>query len=114
MYKLREMDVDDKVCEQVDLALLSQVYPREVIEGCVGQSEPWKEKKRRVRQTTMLAIVWFVIAMALWSRLNQCLVWEKLVTRLSDLHPGEPDAQLSDAALSGRRAADAGTADCGR
>ena len=105
MYKLREMDVDDKVCEQVDIALLSQVYPREVIERCVGQSGPWQEKKRRVRQSTMQALVWFVIAMALWSRLSQCLVWEKLVTRLTDLHPGEPDAQLGDGALSGRRAA---------
>ena len=105
MYRLREMDIDDKVCEQVDVALLSQVYPREVIERCVGQSGSWKKKRRRVRQSTMLALVWFVIAMALWSRLSQCLVWEKLVTKLTDIHPAEPDAQLSDLGLSGRRAA---------
>jgi hypothetical protein len=97
MYKLREMDVDDKVCEQVDIALLSQVYPKEAIERCVG--ETWKEKRRRVRQSTMLSLVWFVIAMALWSRLSQCLVWEKLVTKIADIHPLEPDAQLSDSAL---------------
>jgi len=105
MYRLREMDIDDKVCEQVDMALLSHVYPREVIERCIGQSESWKKKRRRVRQSTMLALVWFVIAMALWSRLSQCLVWEKLGTKLTDIHPGEPDAQLSDSGLSGRRAA---------
>jgi hypothetical protein len=105
MYKLREMDVDDKVCEQVDITLLSQVYPKEVIERCVGESETWKEKIRRVRKTTMLSLVWFVIAMALWSRLSQCLVWEKLVTKIADIHPLEPDANLSDSALSGRRAA---------
>src|SRR5215472_15176678 len=103
LYKLREMDIDDKVCEQVDMALLSQVYPKEVIEHCVGESHSWKEKVRRVRQSTMLSLVWFVIAMALWSRLSQCLVWEKLVTKMADIHPAEPDAQLSDAALSGRR-----------
>jgi hypothetical protein len=80
MYKLREMDIDDKVCEQVDMTLLSQVYPKEVIERCVGGSRSWKEKRRRVRQSTMLSLVWFVITMALWSRLSQCLVWEKLVT----------------------------------
>jgi hypothetical protein len=102
MYKLREMEVDDKVCEQVDIPLLSQVYPKEAIERCVG--ETWNEKKRRVRQSTMLSLVWFVIAMALWSRLSQCLVWEKLVTKIADLHPAEPDAQLSASALSGRRA----------
>lgn len=104
MYKLREMDIDDKICEQVDIPLLSQVYPKEVIEDCVGGSSPWKEKERRVRQSTVLAVVWFVIAMALWSRLSQKQVWEKLVGRLSDIHPGEPDAQLSASALSGRRA----------
>ena len=31
MYRLRQMDVDDKVCEQVDVALLAQVYPKAVI-----------------------------------------------------------------------------------
>ena len=37
MYRLREMDIDDKVCEQVDMALLAQVYPKEEIEKCVGR-----------------------------------------------------------------------------
>jgi len=103
MYRLRHMEVDDKVCEQVDLALLAQVYPKEEIERCVGQSQPWVGKTRRVRQSTMLALVWFVIAMALWSRLCQCSVWEKLVGKLSDLHPGEPEDPLSDAGLASRR-----------
>ena len=49
MYRLREMTMDDKVCEQVSMPLLSEVYPREVIERCVQQSEPWKTKVRRVR-----------------------------------------------------------------
>ncbi len=35
MYRSREMDVDDKVCEQVSLTMLSKVYPKEVIERCV-------------------------------------------------------------------------------
>src|SRR6266446_6684743 len=97
------MDLDDKVCDQVDMTLLAQVYPAEAIERCVGQSEPWASKARRVRQSTMLALVMFVIGMALWSRLNQCLVWDKLVGKLSALHPGEPQSQLSASALSGRR-----------
>src|SRR5260370_33178436 len=51
MYRLRHMDVDDKVCEQVDLALLAHVYPKEAIERCVGQSQPWVSKARRGAQT---------------------------------------------------------------
>ena len=103
MYRLREMDLDDKVCEQVDLSLLKTVYPAEVIERCVGQSERWSSKARRVRQSTMLALVMCVIGMALWSRLSQRLVWDKLVGKLSLLHPGEPQSQLNASALSGRR-----------
>ena len=49
MYRLRAMDVNDKVCEQVSMTMLSEVYPKEVIERCVQQSEPWSTKARRVR-----------------------------------------------------------------
>ena len=103
MYRLREMDVDDKVCEQVSMTMLSEVYPKEVIERCVQQSEPWSTKARRVRLSTALTLVLFVIAMALWSRRNQCQVWQSLVGKLSDLHPAEPKSSISDAGLSGRR-----------
>jgi len=79
------------------------VYPQEERERCVGQSQPWVSKARRVRQRTMLVLVWFVIGLALGSRLNQRLVWDKLVGKLSVLHPGEPTSRLSASALSGRR-----------
>ena len=105
MYRLRQMDVDDKVCEQVSMTMLSSVYPREVIERCVQQSEPWSTKARRVRRSTALTLVVFVIGLALWSRLNQWQVWQKLVGKLSDLHPAEPESTLSDSGLSGRRKA---------
>jgi Transposase DDE domain/Insertion element 4 transposase N-terminal len=97
------MDIDDKVCEQVTMTVLTAVYPQEAVESCVQNSQPWSNKKRRVRQSTVLALVLFVIAMGLWSRLSQRLVWHKLVGKLSDLHPGEPDSELSASGLSGRR-----------
>jgi hypothetical protein len=103
MYRLRDMTVDDKVCEQVSMTMLGDVYPEEVIERCVQQSEPWNTKVRRVRLSTALSLVLFVIAMALWSRRNQCQVWNSLVGQLSDLHPAEPDSSISDSGLSGRR-----------
>lgn len=103
MYRLREMTIDDKVCDQVSMSLLAEVYPHEVIERCVRQSEPWNSKARRVRQSTVLALVLFVLAMALWSRRNQRQVWASLVSKLSDLHPAQPDSEISDSGLSGRR-----------
>ena len=105
MYRLRQMEIDDKVCEQVSMTMLQAVYPKAVMERCVQQSEPWSSKARRVRASTALALVLFVIGMALWSRLNQCQVWQKLVGKLSDLHPATPESPLSDSGLSGRRQA---------
>jgi Insertion element 4 transposase N-terminal/Transmembrane domain of unknown function (DUF3566) len=105
MYRLRQMDIDDKVCEQVSMTMLTEVYPEEVGERCVQESEPWSTKKRRVRASTVVTLVLFVIGMGLWSRLNQCQVWQKLVGKLSDLHPAQPESLLSDSGLSGRRKA---------
>ncbi len=85
------------------MSLLQEVYPQEVVERCVQQSEPWNSKVRRVRLSTALALVLFVLAMALWSRRNQRQVWASLVERLSDLHPAQPDSAMSDSGLSGRR-----------
>ena len=103
MYRLRQMDLDDKVCEQVSMTLLNEVYPKEVIERCLQQSQPWASKERRVRGSTGLALVLFVIGLALWSRLNQCQVWHKLVGKLSTLHPAEPESGLTASGLVGRR-----------
>lgn len=103
MYRLRQMTINDKVCEQVSMSMLGEVYPPEVIEQCVLQSEPWCSKVRRVRLSTALSLVLFVIALALWSRRNQCQVWTSLVGKLSDLHPAQPDSTISDSGLSGRR-----------
>src|SRR5947209_18555862 len=102
MYRLRAMDVDDKVCEQVSMTMLSEVYPKAVIKRCVQQSEPWSSKARRVRLSTALTLVLFVMAMALWSRLNQCQVWQELVGKLTDLHLAAPKITISDSGMSGR------------
>src|SRR2546421_6576242 len=99
------MTVDDKVCEQVSMTMLREVYPQDVIERCVQQSKPWNTKVRRVRLSTALSLVLFVIGMALWSRRNQCQVWMSLVGKLNDLHPAQPAGAISDAGLSGRRKA---------
>src|SRR3989475_7221376 len=85
------------------MTMLTEVYPKKVIERCVHESEPWSTKARRVRASTALALVLFVIGMALWSRRNQCQVWQSLVGKLSDLHPAEPKSTISDSGLSGRR-----------
>ena len=68
MYRLREMEIDDKVCEQVSLTMLSEVYPQEVIKRCVEQSQPWSSKARRVRASnrplSLKAVDRFGVALA--------------------------------------------------
>src|SRR5260221_6957298 len=103
MYRLRQLDVDDKVCDQVDMTLLAQVYPTEALERCVGQSQPWASKARRVGARTLLALVLFVIGMGLWSRLNQRLGWGKLVGQLTALPGAEAQSQVKASAVCGRR-----------
>src|SRR5260370_8281201 len=63
-YRLREMDVDDKVCEQVSMTMLSEVYPTDVIERCVQQSEPWSTKVRRGRLSTAFTPGGFFVGVA--------------------------------------------------
>lgn len=104
-YRLRQLDIDDKVCEQMDLGLIQEIYPKEVIERCVQESQPWASKARRVRKITACSLVWFVILMGLWSRLCQRLVWQKMVSKLSILHPADGQGDLSASGISGRRAA---------
>src|SRR5260370_23392760 len=38
VYRLRQMDVDDKICEQIGPGVLEKIYPTEVIEQCVQGS----------------------------------------------------------------------------
>ncbi len=38
MYRLRQMDVDDKVCEQINPGIVETIYPKEVIEQCLQES----------------------------------------------------------------------------
>src|SRR5437899_58026 len=103
MYRLRQLDVDDKVCKQISPGVLEKIYPTEVIEQCVQGSDQWTGTQRRVRQSTALALVLFVMMLALWSRLNQRQVWQKLGGGLSKLHPENLLCEMSSSALTVRR-----------
>src|SRR5260370_16962214 len=41
VYRLRQMDVDDKICEQIGPGVLEKIYPTEVIEQCVQGTDHW-------------------------------------------------------------------------
>ena len=52
-----------------------------------------RNQATREAESTALSLVLFVMMLALWSRLNQQQVWQKLVGGLSKLHPEERAVQ---------------------
>src|SRR6266567_3109307 len=61
MYKVRYLEQNDKMSQQVRLSMFEQVYPRELLQACAQQSVMTSPKARRVRHFTALSVLWFVL-----------------------------------------------------
>ena len=104
MDRVRYLDHTDKMSEQVHLRMFEEVYPRELLQACAQLSVTQAQKARRVRHFTALSVLWFVLAMVLWSRLAQGRVWDKLTHWLQDRDPQAPQEPAGASALSYQRA----------
>lgn len=90
--------------EQVRLSMLEAVYPRELLEASIGQSVKRQEKERRLKHFTAVSVLWFLLAMSLWSRTAQARVWDKLTHWLQDHFPDQVQEPAGASALSYQRA----------
>src|SRR5258706_1009760 len=90
--------------EQVHLRMFEEVYARELLQACAQLSVTQAQKARRLRHFTALSVLWFVLAMALWSRTAQGRVWDKLTHWLQDRDPAAPQEPAGASALSYQRA----------
>ena len=99
MYSLRQLERNDKMCEALSLDVFASIDPIETVEKLIEQHRSYPETKRRVRQFTEIAVVYFLLLMALWARLSQARVWDKLTHGLARLHPGGLQEVASAAAL---------------
>src|SRR6266567_1933510 len=45
-YRLRHLELDDKMCQQVSLEVFEQVYPRELVCEQLSQHHAWEERER--------------------------------------------------------------------
>src|SRR5260221_8537718 len=104
MYRVRYLEQNDKMSQQVRLRMLEEVYPPELLQACVQQSPKRQQKRRRLRHFTALSVLLFLLAMVLWSRLAQGRVWDKLTHCLQDRFPETPQERAGPSALSYQRA----------
>ena len=89
MYSLRHIAFTDKISQLVSVEVFTQIYPPEVIQTLLEHDPQVQQKKRRVRHFVPVSVVWFLLMMALWTRLAQARVWDKLTHKLAVLHPDE-------------------------
>src|SRR5258708_19424764 len=85
--------------EQVHLSMFEEVYPPELLQACAQQSPTRQQKRRRLRQFTALSVLWFLLAMVLWSRLSQGRGWDKLTHWPQNRWPEPPHEPAAASAL---------------
>jgi hypothetical protein len=78
-YRLRQIELDDKMCQQVSLDVFEPIYPRELIGEQLSHHHAWEERERCLN---MLLLIYVLLAAALWTRLAFPRVLEKLARPL--------------------------------
>ncbi len=99
-YSLRHLNLDDKMCQQVSLHVLEQVYPHDLICEQLSTHHRW-EKRERV--LSMVTLVHVLLAAALWTRLALPRVLERLARPLHVLGLPLSDMQVTAPAFCYRR-----------
>jgi hypothetical protein len=99
-YRLRQIGLDDKMCQQVSLDVFEQIYPREVICEQLSRHHAWEERERCLN---MLVMIYLLLAAALWTRLALPKVLEKLARPLHVLGLPLSAMQVVDSAITYRR-----------
>jgi hypothetical protein len=100
-YRLRHLDLDDKMCHQVSLEVFEHVYPRELICEQLSLHQAWEERERALN---MFALIHLLLAAALWTRLALPRVLERLARPWHLLGLPLSAMQVSGSAISYRRA----------
>jgi hypothetical protein len=100
-YRLRHLDLDDKMCHQVSLEVFEHVYPRAIICEQLSLHQAWEERERALN---MFALIHLLLAAALWTRLALPRVLERLARPWHLLGLPLSAMQVSGSAISYRRA----------
>ncbi len=99
-YRLRQIELDDKMCQHVSLDVFEPIYPREVICEQLSQHQAWEERERALN---MLVMIYVLLAAALWTRLAFPRVLERLARPLQVLGLPWSAMRVAASAISYRR-----------
>jgi len=78
-YRLRHLELDDKMCQQVSLEVIEHVYPHKVICEQLDLHDAWEERERALN---LFVVIHLLLAAALWTRLALPRVLERLARPL--------------------------------
>ncbi|GER88589.1 transposase [Dictyobacter vulcani] len=99
-YRLRSLDLDSKMCHHLSFEIIEEVYPRQMICEQLSQHQAWEERERKLN---MLAIIYVLLASALWSREAFPRVLERLARPLHLLGVPLKAMHVQGSAISARR-----------
>lgn len=97
---IQQLIDDSKLSQALSFEMLEQVYPREVVNELLSRCHAWGKRERSLNQ---LLLVYYVIALSLFRRLNLAAVLNHLVRGLRWLWPNPCLCLPTAAALVYRR-----------
>src|SRR5579885_253516 len=98
-YRLRQIELDDKMCQQVSLDVFEPIYPRAIICEQLSVHHGWEERERSLN---MVVLIYLLLAAVLWTRLALPRVLEKLARPLHVLGLPLSSLRVVDSAISYR------------
>lgn len=100
-FSLAPIPPESKLAHLLQVPLLEDLYPREVVSELLTRCQAWEQRERKLSQ---LLIVYYVIALSLFRRRNVAKVFALLCQALRWLWPDPGLALPSGSALCQRRA----------
>jgi hypothetical protein len=99
-FKIAQLPAVDKLCQQIEVASLEQVYPRQVVADLLSEHDGWEQRERKL---THLLMVYLVILLCLFPRHSLQALYAHLSRAWRWLSASESEAPPTEAALCYRR-----------
>ncbi len=99
-FKIAQLPAVDKLCQQIEVASLEQVYPRQVVADLLTQHDGWEQRERKL---THLLMIYLVMLLCLCPRHSLQAIYAHLSRAWRWFSATESEAPPTEAALCYRR-----------